>query len=124
MPGASFSSVQRKQDGREEKRCLSVCLHLMGIEPRLMARIVAVLVTSHFQLSPLASSNAKKGAECVSLPLPVHSLSDSKPYVVPPRGDTWKLSTLRTQAKLQGTGEEVWPPLTCGMQAHRCVDTP
>ena len=56
-------------------------------------RGVCVLVTFRFQLSPLASSNVKRRAECVSLSLPVHSLSFDKPYVMPPRGDTWKLGT-------------------------------
>ncbi|CAE1271947.1 unnamed protein product [Acanthosepion pharaonis] len=48
-------------------------------------------------LPPLASSKAKRGGECVSLSLPIYSLSISKPYVVPPRGDTWQPSTLRTR---------------------------
>ena len=47
-----------------------------------------MLVTFRFQLSPLASSNVKTRAECVSLPLPVQSLSFDKPYVVLPCGDT------------------------------------
>ena len=56
-----------------------------------------VLVTFRFQLSPLTSSNVKRRAECVSLSLPVQSLSFDKPYVVPP-------GTLRPQAELQGLG--------------------
>ena len=60
-----------------------------------------VLVTFRFQLSPLASSNVKRRTECISLSLPVQSLSFDKSYVVPPRGDT---GNLRPQAELQGLG--------------------
>ncbi|MES9884094.1 MAG: hypothetical protein ABW185_24885 [Sedimenticola sp.] len=55
--------------------------------------------------------------------MPVHSLSISKPYVVPPRDDTRQLGTSRPQAKLQGTRRRICPK-TCGMQAHRRVDMP
>ena len=68
-----------------------------------------VLVTFRFQLSPLASSNVKRRAECVSLSLPVKSLSFDKPYVVPPRGDTgnWAPNGPRLNYK---DLEEVCPP--------------
>ena len=55
--------------------------------------VFCVLVTFHFQLSPLASSNVKTRAECVSLSLPVQSLSFDKPYAVPPCSDTGNLAS-------------------------------
>ena len=55
--------------------------------------VFCVLVTFRFQLPPLASSNVKRRAECISLSLPVQSLSFDKLYVMPPRGDKWKLGT-------------------------------
>ena len=68
-----------------------------------------VLVTFRFQLPPLASSNVKRRAECVSLSLPVQSLYFDKPYVVPPRGDTryWAPYGPRLNYK---DSEEVCPP--------------
>lgn len=41
-----------------------------------------------FQLLPMANRKVKKGAECVSLRLSVHSLSSIKTLTVPPRGNT------------------------------------
>ena len=46
-----------------------------------------VLVTFRFQLPPLAKSNVKRRAECISLSLPVQSLSFDKPYIVLLCGD-------------------------------------
>ena len=67
-----------------------------------------VLVTFRFQLPPLASSNVKRRAECISLSLPVQSLSFAKPYVVPPCGDTGNWAPYG-QAELQGLGEGLPP---------------
>ena len=68
-----------------------------------------MLVTFRFQLPPLANSNVKRRAECVSLYLPVQSLSFDKPYVVPPHGDTknWAPYGLRLN---YDDSEEVCPP--------------
>ena len=66
-----------------------------------------VLVTFCFQLSLLASSNVKRRAECVSLYLPVQSLSFDKSYV----RRYWKLGTLRPQAELQGLGGGLPPDM-------------
>ena len=87
-----------------------------------MVVAVVVLVTSCFQLTPLANSfTVKRRAHCVSLSLPVHSLSIRKPYVVPPRGDIRQLSTTRTQTKLQGTRRS-FDPQICDIKAHWCVE--
>ena len=74
-----------------------------------------VLVTFRFQLPPLASSNVKKRAKCVSLSLPVQSLSFDKPY-----SDTgiWAPYGPRLNYK---DSKEVCPH-TCNMQAHRKVE--
>ena len=40
----------------------------------------------------------------------VHSLSTTKTSAVPPRGHTWELGTLQSQAKLQGISEQQWAP--------------
>ena len=76
-----------------------------------------MLVTFRFQLSPLASSNVKRRAECVSLSLPVQSLSFDKPYVVPPRGDTGNWAPYGPRLNYKDW-EEVCSQ-TCSMQAHR-----
>ena len=79
--------------------------------------VFCVLVIFRFQLPPLASSNVKRRAECVSLSLPIQSLSFDKPYVVPPCGNTgnWAPYGPRLNYKVS---EEVCPQ-TCSMQAHQ-----
>ena len=52
-----------------------------------------LLLLSAMATEPLIG--VKRGAECVSLLLPVHSLSTAKTPAVPPRGHIWKLGTLR-----------------------------
>ena len=71
-------------------------------------------VTFHFQLPPLASSNVKRRAKCISLSLPVHSLSFDKPYVVPPRGDTGNWAPYGPRLNYKDS-EEVCSQ-TCNMQ--------
>ena len=79
-----------------------------------------MLVTFRFQLSPLASSNVKRRAECVSLSLSVQSLSFDKPYVVPPRGDTGNWAPYGPRLNYKDW-EEVCSQ-TCSMQTHRGVE--
>ena len=80
--------------------------------------VFCVLVTFRFQLPPLASSNVKRRAECVSLSLPVQSLSFDKPYVVPLRGDTGNWAPYGPRLQNYKNSEEVCLQ-TCSMQAHR-----
>ena len=83
-------------------------------------RCVCVLFTFRFQLSPLASSNVKRTAECVSLSLPVHSLSFDKLYVMPPA--TIHGNWASNSAKLNYKDLEEVCLQTCSMQAHRRVE--
>ena len=68
-------------------------------------------IVSSLVENTLASSNVKRRAECVSLSLPVQSLSFDKPYVVPPRGDTGNWAPYGIQAELQGLGGGLPPDM-------------
>ncbi|XP_059825034.1 uncharacterized protein LOC132393598 [Hypanus sabinus] len=57
-----------------------------------------------------SQQRVERGAECVSLLLPVQSLSTTKTPAVPPQGHTRKLGILQSQAKLQGISEQQWAP--------------
>ena len=63
-----------------------------------------MLCTSRLQPSPLASVRAKKRAECVSLSLPVHSLSSASPMHSSPRRHTGNWGPRGSQANMQGLG--------------------
>ena len=94
-----------------------ICIYVLYIwrcdASRVLAKWVVCLLppafSLHHWLAPLFNSNAKMRAECVSLSLPVYSLSIRKPFLVPLRGITHQLGSMRTQAKLRGLGGGLTP---------------
>ena len=102
--------------GRDFMICIleHLCVSMVGVM-HLVCIVVVCLSSLTFSYHCWLASLWKESQVSKSF-LPVL-------YAVPPHSDTWKLGTLKPQAKLQGTWRRSGTQ-TCGMQAHQHVDMP